>query len=164
MRILAFTAGIGLGLIGVALAASSDIGTGGSFPDTPLSGTVEVRYVSWEFKEGFPVAKFAVANSLRSSITYGAFAKNNPFPTVRVNGEQLNFMNCGTGQQDFSVASGETAIFEVPAYYFRDRVRPEDSVTVGFWVRPGVFGKAAYFGTDSFAVPAELLAAAGTIR
>lgn len=160
----AFTMGLMLGLLAVALIAPSaaKVGAGpaGYAAQEPhFSGKVEVRYLSWEMRDGYPIAKFEIVNGLNRSLTYGAHSENSPFPTVEVDGESLNYMHCGTGQRDFSIPAGRTAIFEVGGYYF-DRVKPENRVNVGFYFRLGILGEAKQYATGEFMLPAGFLAAA----
>jgi hypothetical protein len=160
----AFTMGLILGLLAVALfaptAATIAAGPPAYAAQRPsFTGKVEVRYLSWEMREGYPIAKFEIVNGLGRSLTYAAHSENSPFPMVEVDGERLNFMHCGTGQRDFAIPAGRTVVFEVGGYYF-DRVKPENRVNVGFYFRPGFMGEAGQFATDEFSLPADFLAAA----
>ena len=166
-RAATFTISLIAGFIAVAIFSPSVIPvTSGplSFPlKRALTGTVEVHYITWEMREGYPIARFEVVNGLDRPLTYGAFAENAPFPTVKVDGESLNFMHCGTGQQEFRIAPGGTAIFDVAGYYF-DRVKPENRVTVGFYFRTTYLGEVRHFTTESFVFPADFLVEAARRR
>jgi len=103
------------------------------------SGEVEVWYTGETERDGMRFLKFRVTNFAGSPVTYMAYAeKSLELPMIEINGEEIGLRYCGTGLEDFQLASGEALEVKVPVGLFDHRM-PEGgaSVRIGYYFREG---------------------------
>ncbi|MEQ1645082.1 MAG: hypothetical protein ABL959_16655 [Pyrinomonadaceae bacterium] len=170
VRLLAFGLALFLGLAGAWIGllltyrpALPDVSESVSWNDEELSSPalspsgITVAYAGLHSdQEGSLYLRFIVHNGLFRPVTYGAHSAERPFARLMTNGEELPGLGrCGTGIKTFYILPGGSAEFHVSTYEFLKRPPKNDSITVGFHLRPAFAEQYGPYYSTPFYLPEE---------
>jgi hypothetical protein len=123
---------------------------------------VQVTYRGWERGTAdFPThLKVQVRNDSWQPYAYTAFNAGDLVPKISVNGQEVErILDCGTGLGTLYLMPGESAEIKVMVYEFTGRVRQDDTVTVGFYLRRPFDEQYRLYRSEPSGLPAEFLTA-----